>query len=478
MIETRGALNLIMITATCLLVACGSVPAPRNYPLEATAEPNTITKSSLSSEADSPLFVAVAMSGGGVRSAAFSNAVLRELTKLKYQHRGAFRSITDDIRIISAVSGGSVPAAWYGLRGNEGIEEIRSAFLSRDNMWELWARALNPLTWLRSFVTDSNRSDLLIEHLDDRLFRGTTYGDIFSKQKAPLIVLNATDMASGARFTFSQDTFDEMCSDLRKLKLAVAVTASAAVPLAMAPITITNYSSEDCRLRLASTLSGKRSKAARRLTVTHDMKYIHLLDGGLADNLGLRSLISQIEDNFQLTFRISSNKAAKNPIEHLIIISVNAKVMPPSDLYRQSSTPGIASMFGSVISDPINSASESTGLITDAYASTLASRYSEIVRENAESVREFGEDGSVFDAPESVDYIQFDFQSLDTSVPEERALLQRLNAIPTTWSIEPSQLADLERAAEILVQGNNKLKRILEIMSIKDANAVRESSAD
>jgi hypothetical protein len=56
----------------------------------------------------------VALSGGGVRSAAFSLGVLQGLTELQSRDESA-RSLTrlDDVDIISAVSGGSYALAWF-----------------------------------------------------------------------------------------------------------------------------------------------------------------------------------------------------------------------------------------------------------------------------------------------------------------------------------------------------------------------------
>lgn len=93
-----------------------------------------------------------------------------------------------------------------------------------------------------------------------------------------------------------------LCSDLASFPIARAVTASSAVPLALSPVTLLNYPSRQCGYELpawaatgvpSGEVSSRRYQEARRIRhyVQHEeMRYVHLVDGGLADNLGLRAL--------------------------------------------------------------------------------------------------------------------------------------------------------------------------------------------
>ena len=58
--------------------------------------------------------------------------------------------------------------------------------------------------------------------------------------RRPYVVLNATDMTAGHVFSFTQDQFDLICGDLARFKIADAVTASAAFPVALTAITLEN----------------------------------------------------------------------------------------------------------------------------------------------------------------------------------------------------------------------------------------------
>ena len=49
------------------------------------------------------------------------------------------------------------------------------------------------------------------------------------------------EMDLGARFEFTQEQFDPICSDLQPMKIARAVAASSAFPILLTPITLRNY---------------------------------------------------------------------------------------------------------------------------------------------------------------------------------------------------------------------------------------------
>ena len=57
-------------------------------------------------------FVGLALSGGGSRSAVFGAAVLKELDRV---------GILRQVDVLSAVSGGALPAAYYALEGYRAI---------------------------------------------------------------------------------------------------------------------------------------------------------------------------------------------------------------------------------------------------------------------------------------------------------------------------------------------------------------------
>ena len=136
----------------------------------------------------------------------------------------------DDVAIVSSVSGGSVTAAYFGLYGPDRLDDFDKTFLQSDTMRELFLDAANPVTWGRLTFERYTQSDVLEDLFDAHLFGGRTFSELNQPGK-PIIVLNATDMVSGEVFAFTPARFDDICSDLDRERIAVGVTASAAVPV-------------------------------------------------------------------------------------------------------------------------------------------------------------------------------------------------------------------------------------------------------
>ncbi len=79
---------------------------------------------------------------------------------------------------------------------------------------------------------------------EESIFHGATFADM--KQKGgPLILINASDLSYGLRFTFIQEYFDFLCSDIASFPVARAVTASSAVPVLFDPVVVQNF--QHCR---------------------------------------------------------------------------------------------------------------------------------------------------------------------------------------------------------------------------------------
>ena len=91
-------------------------------------------------------------------------------------------------------------------------------------------RALSPASWLKLAAPAYGRSDLAAEFYDREVFAGATYADVIARKRRPFVILNATDMTTGAQFPFMQDQFDLMCSDLAGVPLARAAASSSAFP--------------------------------------------------------------------------------------------------------------------------------------------------------------------------------------------------------------------------------------------------------
>ena len=291
----------IVSAAPLILVGCGFIPSipaytsdnesrgprpegrdlrPRINVDRAELEPTT-------NSAVSDPFVGVAISGGGSRAAAFATGVLHELDKMGFLNH---------VTAISSVSGGGLPAAYFALNGEqiktEGDWEhfhalMRTSFRSK---W-LW-RYLRPDNLLLNLVTDYDRSNTMSEVFDDVLFHSKTFGDLGKKgQRRPTLLINATELGlSEARpFTFTGQNFTAaLDSNLHTYPLSRAVVASAAFPGVFNAVTLRSYVTNPLRKEPLPT------------------SYVHLIDGGASDNLGVETLLAaarahrgtQVRSNF------------------------------------------------------------------------------------------------------------------------------------------------------------------------------------
>ncbi len=78
------------------------------------------------------MLVGLAFSGGGTRAAAFSFGVLQGMADTTFDDRGRAARLIDRIDFIRAVSGGSVSAAYFGLKRSAAFADFRERFLTRN----------------------------------------------------------------------------------------------------------------------------------------------------------------------------------------------------------------------------------------------------------------------------------------------------------------------------------------------------------
>jgi NTE family protein len=183
------------------------------------------------------------------------------------------------------------------------------------------------------------------EFYDEILFKGATIGDIH-RRPGPFIVINATDISTGARFEFTQYQFDLLCSDVSKFPLSRAVAASSAVPAVLTPVTVNNYSgrcgTEPPAWILPSTNAYSsrirlRAREMRSYLDSTNRPYIHLVDGGVSDNLGLRAVLDAmlaLQANPHYAERFNLGRVKK-----LVVLSAYAYSSPEKDWDRKSTPP-------------------------------------------------------------------------------------------------------------------------------------------
>ena len=367
----RGPTRLVRAAILAALVLCGcATVAPVNVPV-GRVEPETgyrIAKllGRHRGPANNPdALVFLSFSGGGTRAAALSYGVLEELRRTPIWVKGHQHSMLDEVDLVAGVSGGSFTALAYALYGERLFDEYQDRFLKRNVQGELIQRILNPANWPRLARDGYGRSELAADYYDEILFGGATFSDLIPLD-APVVVVTGTDLTTGARFEFSQDTFDLLCSDLGSVRLARAAATSSAVPVVLSPVTYRNYGGK-CNAMLPIWVQGVANKehaarpVGRALLRYRDFKaledsanrpYLHIVDGAVSDNLGLRGLLEALEQleaspAFQHEMRFSE-------LRHIVVIAVNSRSAPATDWDRKRAPPSIVSQLIQASSVPID----------------------------------------------------------------------------------------------------------------------------
>jgi NTE family protein len=282
------------IGVVALVGGCTSVyNLPHNVPLSGPVQPVSLGGDiPISSD---EVMISLAFSGGGTRAAAFSFGVLKELDATRIRDRGKTVTLLDRVDFVSGVSGGSVAAAYYGLRKREALTDFRERFLLRNAEESLNTR-VSLINLGRAIGGGLNDATHLPRWLDDNLFGGATFRE-FSASHRPRIWINASDIYNRTPFVFGKLAFDAMCSDIMSYPISEAVAASAAVPVVFAPILLETYPGR-CQTRLPDWITRARGNRnaqpllrdfAQAIDSYHTgrLRYVKLLDGGLVDNFGL-----------------------------------------------------------------------------------------------------------------------------------------------------------------------------------------------
>ena len=364
--RTNRCLVALLLLAIMALAGCASRPVNERL---TQFDPNAGYRPYLlipKRENNDPrtLFI-LAFSGGGTRAAAFSYGVLEELRGTEITVDGQRRRLIDEVDIITGVSGGSFTALAYALYGERLFSEYEQRFLKRDVQGDLVARALNPFNWWKYIGGSAGRSELAAEYYDEILFEGATFGDLLTKQ-APVAVANGTDISTGFRFSFYQNDFDLLCSDLSKVRLSRAAATSSAVPVVLSAVTFDNYGGTcgyeyPAWARDVVKAEGRARPSARALQRYREMQqfqdskdrpYIHLVDGGVADNIGMRSVLEALEAfDASKAFRGDVGFGA---IRRIVLIVVNSRSAPKTDWDRVEDPPGLFAQLTQTAGVPID----------------------------------------------------------------------------------------------------------------------------
>lgn len=461
--------KVILIFNICIgLTACAA-----HYPLnKAISSVKSVEPYSIKNEADTgrtdKILLALTFSGGGTRAAAFSYGVLEGLADTTIVVKGKKRRLLDEVDAISSVSGGSFTAAYYGLFGSRIFEDFETKFLKRNVQAELLQHVGSPLNWPKLWSSYYGRSDLAADYYDELLFENKTFQDL-SKLKGPIIAINATDIALGTQFSFTGRQFAPICSDISSFPVSRAVTASSAVPGAFTSIILKNHAgtcdfqtpewvTEALRERSGNTRQYHLAKQLSSYLDTEQYSYIHLYDGGISDNLGIRLIINttSAESNIWKTLQdLNLEKTTK-----LVIIVVNALKQTDVSFAKKDSTIPLKDVISAASSAPLDNYSFETLELLKYNILRWEDNLSAHRCRNAESIK-----GNIEENPSRVNppctvkayliEVSFDLLQNDT----ERKYLEGL---PTSFHLESEDIDKLKKAGRQILQTSQVFQELVE----------------
>jgi len=361
------------IWATCLLLFTAACQGPAIYQNRSAGQlvadkrvtlgEDGYRHAALQGRGSPELMLMLAFSGGGKRSSAFSYGVLRGLREISVKTATGEHRLLDEVDGIGSVSGGTFTSAYYGLYRDRIFTDYERDFLKRDMESYIWGIYLLPWHWAWMFDPRYGTNDAMERIYDDLMFHGATYAEL-KKLGSPVIWIGATDISYGRVFTFNADNFDLLCSDLDSFPIARAVAASNGLPVLFTPITLENHAKDcggwrpswiDRNLRADEDTQNRRrllTQAANEYLDSSRSPYIHLSDGGIADNLALRGLLNLIlsfEDDPE--FERAQNFAA---IRRILVVVADGQAAQNTSLAREKIVTGIGQIINSVSGSQID----------------------------------------------------------------------------------------------------------------------------
>jgi NTE family protein len=445
-----GTAGFLIALSALILTAC-SAQYPLNPKTEKIDREAPYRTKLADRDRDPELLLILAFSGGGTRAASLSYGILEALdlveTSPPESKKGQRHTLLDEVDLISSVSGGSFTASYYGLHGRDIFNNYKTEFLYEDFQGALLWGLVNPVNWVRLWSPRFGRSDMAQEYYDDKLFKGATMGDI-AKRRGPAVIILATEAIDGISFSFTPSQFALICSDFDKFPVARAVGASAAFPGAFSPIVLKNYSGT-CNSRIPKWMDQALSKPditnrtyynARRMKTYLDPKrkpYIHLIDGGVSDNLGVRGFLESLIARGGI--REAMREANLEKTRRVAVIIVDAQTQETGRWQVLDEVPGLTTVLGA-----------SSTIMINKYNFETIELLHHVARDWAYDDKMHGE--------KPIDYyiahVAFD------ALPDEKERAY-FNSIPTSFYLEEEQVDRLREVAAKLLYTDKDFQRLV-----------------
>jgi NTE family protein len=273
---------------------------------------------------------------------------------------------------------------------------------------------------------------------------------------------------------FGQEQFDAICSDLDAVRLSRAAAASSAVPVALSPVTLNNYGgtcgyAPAIAMQVASQGRDASRPVARVKRQADEWlafgdgasrPYIHLVDGGVADNVGMRGVLTVLD--IMEAWHVAGLPTPFDNLQRIVVIAVNSATKPRTDWDRKESPPGAVSLI-----------LQSSGVPMEHYSFEAM----ELLRDRAEGwrLRRDLRESVAFKAntdpaiARKLKGPNVDLFPIDVSFGalSDMAEFEYLNGLPTSFVLPPEAVDRLRAAARKLVTDSPEFQRLLKELGAK-----------
>lgn len=407
-----------------------------------------------SNQTNDSIVMVVTMSGGGTRAGAFAYGVLEGLKETEIDRAEEKTNLFNEIDLISGVSGGSILATYATAYGERTFPGFKETFLYTNVQNYLIRSAFNPSNLIRLASPNYGRGNLFVDQLD-KYFEGKKFSDL---PQRPRLLITASDLSKARSFQFTPEQFALICSDLSSVPLAFAVGASSSVPIVFSPVTLKNYSGTNQCANTATiyrnpdfTMDYRMSQLyADKMTYldASSRPFIHLMDGAISDNLGLKSIIDRVSMGDSISALISG--APPRSIKHIVFVVINSEIVPDKDIDQSEQTPDVIDVATALkFGKGMRSSAETLEIL----------RFS--AKDWAKQLKspEMNTPQSIFTKDSQLHVIEVSLKS----VPDDLQLRNRLMRLATTFYLPQHQVD------ELIVAGKNTLRASPEFQKLMDS---------
>ena len=417
--------------------------------------------------------VILAFSGGGTRAAAFSYGVLEFLRRTEVTTPKGKGRLLDAVDVITGVSGGSFTALAYGLYGDKLFADYEQRFLKRDVQGELLARALSPGNWGNLSSTAGaapnwRRSSTTRSCSTVRPTATSTAATARSSWCRPPTSRPAAGWSSTRTSSTSCVRISMPCGcparppHLRPCRSCCRPSRSTTTA---APATTPSRPGSSC-------LPDPRIRRGRQRARYEELKdaepyadsvhhpYIHLVDGGVADNVGMRGVLDALE--FLEALHDAGQPTPLDRVKRIIVFVVNSLSSPPTNWDESESPPGTVDILLKATGVPIDHYSyEAVELLKD-----IASRW-----EKDRNTRDLAGCSTNKDSPvcAAIRVPQAEIYAIDVSfaaLPDAKER-EYLNQQPTSFVLPPEAVDRLRAAAGTIILASPEFQRLLKDVGAK-----------